>query len=151
MKDLEKIDLLAKTDVVDRESYQMDVTDAFSDFNDAVRYHGTPAMMQQLELLHKLTFETVAKAFNQQQLKECTENFLEKVKDLSYFNGYLDVTIESSNHIYDVWMDTVFDLQADWVFNGVFEHDENTHTLTVNVGSYRNGVVGLERTLRKRN
>lgn len=152
MNNLNKMDLLAKPPRKEIESYQMDVLESFREFNEAVRYHGSPDMGREITLLHNLTFEAVAKSFNQEELQDCIENFVQKLKDLSYFNGYLDVTIESLNHLREVWMNTMFDIQADWVLNGVFEYDANKYELRVNVGTYNKvaGTVNLERILTKR-
>lgn len=153
MKNLNSMDLLAtESNRKKIESYQMDVLESFRDFNEAVRYHGSPDMNREITLLHNLTFEAVAKSFNQDELQDCIENFVQKLKDLSYFNGYLDVTIESLNHLREVWTNTMFDIQADWVYNGVFEYDADKYELRVNVGSYKfvTGTVNLERILTER-
>ena len=77
MKDLNSMDLLAtESNCKKIESYQMDVLESFRDFNEAVRYHGSPDMNREITLLHNLTFEAVAKSFNQDELQDCIENFV---------------------------------------------------------------------------
>lgn len=151
-KHLNSMDLLSELREPERESYQLDVLESFRDFDDVIRYHGSPEMHRELRLLHNLTFEAVTKSFNKEELDQCMENFVQKLKDMSYFNGELDVTPESLNAIYDTWMSCMFDIQADWVFNGVFDYDADNYELRVNVGTYDKtvGTVNLERSLTKK-
>ena len=79
----------------------------FRDLEDLIRYKGTHRMRNEMQWIKEITVQTAAKSFSSRELKDNQENFLVKMQDLRFVNGFDDVDDLSMSEIQQL----VFNLQ----------------------------------------
>lgn len=131
--------------------HRFDVGTTFKTFDGLIRYKGTHLMKQELELLHKLAYEAVAKSYTDTGLADAQTNFEAKLNDLRWVNGYNDVSDEYFYEIYSEWINVVLDLIDEYLILGIFDYDEHDETIEINVGRVTDTFVNIEVIIRERN
>ena len=122
----------------------------FSEFDEMIRYYGTHLMRQELGYFHELAIQTAAKSFNQHFLKDHQEMFLNKLKDLRWVNGFNDVTDRDFENIHNEWHQIVLDLVDDFNADDMYDFDERTEVLEINVSKISKDFIDLERIVYKK-
>ncbi len=123
---------------------------SFRDLEDVVRYRGTHRMRDEMNWIKEIAIQTAAKSFNEHELRDNQENFLTKIQDLRYVNGYNDVADLDFSEIQQTWHRTVLDLIDDFNEVEVFDYDDGKYVLEINVAKFTDHYIDLERILYKK-
>lgn len=122
----------------------------FREFDDMVKYKGTYRMREELDYFRELAIQTAAKGFNSLYLRDNQEIFLTKLADLRWINGFNDCTDEDFNAIHNEWHQVVLELVDDFNADDMYEFDEETEVLEVNVARISEEYIDLERIIYKK-
>lgn len=141
---------MTKGRLIEITRHQFELGTIFRNFDNLVRFRGTHNMAKEINLLHKLAFETSAKSFSHEELAECQTNFQNKLEDLRWVNGYNDCSQEDFLLIYDEWVQVVMELTDQFLLNGIYDHDTSTEMIEVNVGRNTDSFINLEVSIYER-
>lgn len=131
------------------EKYRVSLPD-FKELREAIRYHGTHVMMNEWSWIQEMAIVTAAKSFNSNWLRDNQENFLKKMQDMRYINGFNDVEEYDFSTITQLWHRVVLDIIDDFNDVDVFDYDEHREVMEVNIAKITEHHVDLERLLYKR-
>ena len=104
-------------------------------------------MRNEMQWIKEITVQTAAKSFSSRELKDNQENFLVKMQDLRFVNGFDDVDDLSMSEIQQLWHRTVLNLIEDLNELEVFDFDEERYVMEINVAKITNHHIDLERLL----
>ncbi len=124
--------------------------DRFVEFDDLIRFKGTYRMREELPYFHELAVQTAAKSYYNDHFKDNQEIFLTKLKDLSFINGFFDMNQEDFEEISNEWHQIVLELVDDFNADDLYEVDEETEVLEINVANISDVFIDLERLIYKK-
>lgn len=119
----------------------------FREFDSLVKVNGTFLMREELRWFHETAIMAAAKGFNNLHLKDTQELFTRKLSELRWVNGYNDVTDSDYNRISDEWHQVVLELVDDFNADDMYDFDERTEVLEINVASFDPSFINLERII----
>ena len=119
----------------------------FRDLEDLIRYKGTHRMRNEMQWIKEITVQPAATSFSSRELKDNQENFLVRMQDLRFVNGFDDVDDLSMSEIQQLWHRTVLNLIEDLNELEVFDFDEERYVMEINVAKITNHHIDLERLL----
>lgn len=132
-----------------RETFRVN-TPRMKDLYDAVRYHGTHVMRNEFNWIREMAIQTAAKSFKTRELADNQENFLRRMQDMRYVNGFNDVEEIDFSTITQLWHDVVMQIVDDFNDVDVFDFDESREVMEINVAKITEHHIDLERLLYKR-
>lgn len=119
----------------------------FVDFDDTIRFLGTYLMREELEFFHELALQTAAKGFSTEVLRDNQEIFVNKLQGLRWVNGYNDCSDSDFYKITDDWHQAVLDLVDDFREDNIYDYDEETEVLEINIASFSKSFIDIERII----
>ena len=128
------------------EHYRVNAPD-FRDLEEVIRYKGTHLMRKEMHWIKEITIQTAVKSFSSRELKDHQENFLTKMQDLRFVNGFNDVDDLSMSEIQQQWHQTVLVLIEDLNDVDVFDFEEERYVMEINVAKITEHHIDLERLL----
>lgn len=132
-----------------RTAFRVDQCDA-RDLEEAIRYRGTHHMAKEMHWFKEMAIMTAAQSFNTQFLRDNQENFLTKLSELRYVNGYNDVEDLDFSEIQQLWHRLVLDLVDDFNEVEIFDYDHNVYVMEIHVVKFTDHYIDLERILHER-
>lgn len=140
----------SKTSKGEVEKCRLSNANRFREFNDLVKINGTFRMREELNWFHEIAIQTAAKGMNPLHLKDGQELFQTKLAELRWVNGYNDVTNADFERISDEWHQVVLELHDDFDADDMYDFDERTEVLEINVASFNSDFINLERIIYKK-
>lgn len=132
-----------------RKSFRVASPD-FRDLEDIVRYRGTHHMAKEISWFKEMAIQTAAKSFNPNWLYDNQQNFLTRLSEMRYVNGYNDVEDIDLSQIQHTWHQLVLAIVDDLNEVDIFEYDHNVYVMEINVGKFTDHYIDLERILHER-
>jgi len=120
------------------------------DLEHAVRYRGTHHMAKEINWFKEMAIMTAAQSFNEHFLRDNQENFLTKLSELRYVNGYNDVDDADFAEIQQLWHRLVLDLVDDFNDVDIYDYDDNVYVMEIHVRKFTDQYIDLDRILHER-